>query len=229
MKMLKWWMIIGVVAAACSDDESSKPATTDCGEGSAVVVDDASYCVFTQAVVVENGFECPPPAPFLTQGMGFGVCGPSQQIPPILLGEIEQEWKDETGLCTLDLDCAANQVCVANQCVDEAAQNNPINNATANCTADVDCAAGQFCQLGECVVERQCGGFAGLTCEAGEYCRYASTDMCGAADQLGVCEIIPEVCTDEVMPVCGCDGSQYGNPCEAAAAGISITDDAICN
>ncbi|MEZ4460867.1 MAG: hypothetical protein R3E66_14285 [bacterium] len=228
MKMLKWWMVLCVLAAACSDDDSNKSATTDCGDGAAVTVDGASYCVFTQAVVVENGFECPPPAPFLTQGMGFGVCGPSQQIPPILLGEIEQEWKNETGLCTLDSDCAANQACMENQCrAPVNGPNNPVNNAT--CVVDVDCSAGQFCQLGECVAQRQCGGFAGLTCGAGEYCLYAPEDMCGAADQLGLCEPLPEVCTEDVMPVCGCDGVLYGNPCKAAAAGISTTLDAMCN
>lgn len=32
----------------------------------------------------------------------------------------------------------------------------------------------------------------------------------------------PEVCPDNVDPVCACDGKVYNNACEAAAAGVDV-------
>src|SRR5690606_20803932 len=55
----------------------------------------------------------------------------------------------------------------------------------------------------------ECGGFLGLTCGEGEYCRYEVSEMCGAADHLGSCEARPEACIQLWDPVCGCDGQTY--------------------
>ena len=38
----------------------------------------------------------------------------------------------------------------------------------------------------------------------------------------------PTVCTDEVNPMCGCDGMTYGNPCMAAMAGVSVRSVGAC-
>ncbi len=67
-----------------------------------------------------------------------------------------------------------------------------------------------------------CGGFAGFTCAADEWCDYEPGDFCGAADASGICRPRPEACADIFSPVCGCDARDYGNACEAHAAG---TDD----
>ncbi|MFK7988451.1 MAG: Kazal-type serine protease inhibitor domain-containing protein [Sandaracinaceae bacterium] len=44
----------------------------------------------------------------------------------------------------------------------------------------------------------------------------------------GACHPLPGGCTDEWMPVCGCDGQTYSSACEAHAAGVEVTDDAAC-
>lgn len=74
-----------------------------------------------------------------------------------------------------------------------------------------------------------CGGLLGLGCDEGEYCKFAIEAMCGAADQTGFCADIPEVCTLEYDPVCGCNGSTYSNACTAAAAGVSVASLGECS
>ena len=52
---------------------------------------------------------------------------------------------------------------------------------------------------------RRCGGLQGLSCNNAEYCDFEDLG-CGAADQLGTCKPIPEICTLIFAPVCGGDG-----------------------
>lgn len=60
-------------------------------------------------------------------------------------------------------------------------------------------------------------------CAPADYCQKTT---CGAAT--GVCATRPRFCPDVVMPVCGCDGVTYGNPCEAAAAGVNVGSSGMC-
>lgn len=69
--------------------------------------------------------------------------------------------------------------------------------------------------------DMSCGGLGGGTCAANEFCDYPD-DICGADDGTGVCRPRPEGCPDVEMPVCGCDGSSFGNSCEANSSGNDV-------
>jgi len=73
---------------------------------------------------------------------------------------------------------------------------------------------------------RVCGGLAGLTCDADEWCDY--DDNCGDGDMQGVCTPKPGACTKDCPGVCGCNGMRYCNACEAQQAGIDVSPTVSC-
>ena len=72
-----------------------------------------------------------------------------------------------------------------------------------------------------------CGGLAGVSCDAGLWCEN-SPGTCGGKDLQGKCAKVPEVCTEQFLPVCGCDGKTYGNDCQRASARAQKAHDGKC-
>lgn len=75
---------------------------------------------------------------------------------------------------------------------------------------------------------RGCGTRGAGPCNALEFCDFAMDAACGATDAGGTCRRIPDACTEDVNPVCGCDGNTYTNACEAAASSVSVESDGEC-
>lgn len=114
--------------------------------------------------------------------------------------------------------CGCDGVTYDNPCLANAAGMNVAS--TGPCPAVCfggDCGADEYCMY----APGQCGG--------GPYPPVAALAPPGgvAAPLLvaptGTCQPIPEVCTDDYTPVCGCDGMTYSNSCGAAAAGMSVS------
>jgi hypothetical protein len=95
-------------------------------------------------------------------------------------------------------------------------------------SAGVSAASDGECAKADAGSDRICGGIAGFKCAGGEYCAFAPTAQCGAADQTGTCAGKPQVCPELYKPVCGCDDKTYGNACDAASAGVSAKADGAC-
>lgn len=72
-----------------------------------------------------------------------------------------------------------------------------------------------------------CGGLAGEQCAEGYFCEY-KVGECLIPDIQGICRPVPEICTRERDPVCGCDVKTYSNACEAHRAGVSILAPGEC-
>jgi hypothetical protein len=97
------------------------------------------------------------------------------------------------------------------------------------CSANM--AAVSVSQQGECDSSGSpaaCGGLLGLACAEGEFCNYPLDAICGAADATGICEPIPEACPSIYDPMCGCDGTTYGNACDANMVGVSVAASGEC-
>ncbi|MGC4087569.1 MAG: Kazal-type serine protease inhibitor domain-containing protein [Polyangiaceae bacterium] len=73
-----------------------------------------------------------------------------------------------------------------------------------------------------------CGGIAGFGCATGLYCSFPIEAHCGAADQAGVCKAVPQMCTEQYDPVCGCNDKTYPNECAAAREGIAVGKKGEC-
>ena len=107
-------------------------------------------------------------------------------------------------ICSLIFDpvCGCDGMDYSNAC-NAAAAGTSVDTAgncpVAGCTTNADCAAGEFCET--------------------------APGMCGTT---GACAPIPFICSLIFDPVCGCDGMDYSNACNAAAAGTSVDTAGMC-
>lgn len=74
----------------------------------------------------------------------------------------------------------------------------------------------------------ECGTLLGIPCGEGEFCEMPD-DTCSSADLGGICVAIPEVCTEQYEPVCGCDGVTYSNDCKRRGALVAKDHDGACS
>lgn len=96
----------------------------------------------------------------------------------------------------------------------------PPPSSTANADDETGGAAGAAGAL--------CGTRGAAPCPTGTFCDFPAGSHCGAADGGGHCATIPEVCTREYMPVCGCDGQTHATACVAHSNGVSVDHDGPC-
>ena len=69
-------------------------------------------------------------------------------------------------------------------------------------------------------------GSASATCPAGQQC-VVGIGVC-AGEVTGVCLTKADVCPAVAQPVCGCDGKNYSNLCEAQKAGAVVDKGGLC-
>lgn len=199
------------VPNTCDDD-------VDCDEGSHCV---DSVCVSqlpttcNDATSCAQGYFCYMGSADACNVSGNGTCELVGQACPKNLAPV----------------CGCDGITYGNACQAGAAGANiEADGPCPRACVDTDgCEDGEICQDSICVQGAlRCGGRLGDTCAAGEFCSFSLLAGCGYADQTGVCAERPQVCTDDIAPVCGCDQTTYTNECEANTAGTSAYTIGAC-
>jgi Kazal-type serine protease inhibitor domain len=84
--------------------------------------------------------------------------------------------------------------------------------------------AGQGGQAGA----QTCSSQALGTCPTGQVCDYDTPNRCAANAESGHCIVVPQGCTTDYTPVCGCDNKTYSNDCARQMARIQLDHTGPC-
>jgi hypothetical protein len=197
----------------CAAFPASCPTTAApvCGCDS-VTYDNACLADKAGAAILHSG-ACACPSSEVTCGGTAGVTC-----------ETGQFCKRPDGACTAD----AEGVCTPSpaDCPSGVALVCGCDGTTYSNACFADAAGVPVKATGACAMGTACGGTGGATCATGQFCLPpVGTCTAGAA---GLCVPIPQICSDNINPVCGCNGTTYDNACNAVAASVAINHTGAC-
>lgn len=100
------------------------------------------------------------------------------------------------------------------------------------CGCDDGVTYGNDCERRKARVSKFRDGACPTTCDLvcenqSEFCQL-DEDTCGVPFGTGECVEVPLGCTEEFVPVCGCDGTTYSNRCILQQARVSKLKDGAC-
>jgi len=155
-----------------------------------------------------------------------------------------------TGECPSSNSCQSNADCFSDEYCAKDGQDACTPSATGECRATADVCDEQYAPVcgcdgttygneckaeaagvnvaatGECPSSNSCQSNA--DCGSGEYCAKDGQDAC-TPSSTGECTETSDACIEVYDPVCGCDGTTYGNECKAKAAGVNVASDGRCS
>ncbi len=238
------------------DDAAAPDVVADVAVADVAVADDAAPDVASSDVAAPDA-GCSGTNPCGTGAFcnSEGVCCPALGCDPMCVNGVKLDSNGcstcqcaEPAGCTSNAECGASQYCAVavGQC-----------GSKGQCEAKPDvCAAiapgpgGGVCGCDGKTYDTSCGAasegvgvdYAGACsdtpkscnplsmapaalCAPTEYCALAH-GQCGSSQ--GLCTVKPEMCNQQYVPVCGCDGKTHGNACSAGSAGVNIASDGEC-
>jgi Cys-rich repeat protein len=208
-------------AGICEPDPMLPCATdADCPDGQSCV---AGLCVTTNPPCASNA-DCP--AGFVCM---FGQCVPntppcaSNPDCPAGFACVNGQCVHVPPPCLTDADCNDGDPCTKDKCTPSSGCTHV--NICGGCQNDSQCPTGQVCDpaTGTCVPSSG-GCTTNAQCGAGKYCFKATCNQ-----NTGTCTAVPQACALYYDPVCGCNGTTYGNLCLLMSAKQNLKHMGACN